>query len=113
MEDEFNQIVARFERRWRLADEDGTGYLTKDEFKYYLHPEESKNETILAAAVEDLKDDLDKNKDGSVSFEEYFEHIKGVSSEEEKNEPDFEQVSLLTNYELMNNLNLSNFQICR
>ena len=94
IDNEFNQIVARFEKRWKLADEDGTGYLDKNEFKFYLHPEESKNETILNPAAEDLRDDLDRNQDGTVSFDEYFEHIKSISNEEERQEPDFEQVSL-------------------
>ena len=92
IENEFNQIVARFEKRWKLADEDGTGYLTKEEFKIYLHPEESKNETVLNAAAEDLRDDLDRNHDGVVSFDEYFDHIKSISNEDERQEPDFEQV---------------------
>lgn len=93
IENEFNQIVARFEQRFNLADEDGTGYLTKEEFKFYLHPEESKNETIINAAVEDLKRDLDSNNDGQVSFDEYLEHIKSISNEEEKQDPDFFQVN--------------------
>lgn len=31
LENEFNHIVARFEKRWKLADEDGTDYLVKEE----------------------------------------------------------------------------------
>ena len=98
IENEFNQIVVRFEKRWKLADEDGTCYITKDEFKFYLHPEESKNETILNPAAEDLRDDLDRNHDGIVSFDEYFDHIKSISSEEERQEPDFEQVRFLKSF---------------
>lgn len=98
IEKEFDTIVSRFEKRWHLADDDGTGYLVRDEFKYYLHPEESTNETILAGAVEDLKYDLDKDQDGTVSFEEYFEHIKSISSEEEKREPEFEEVRYIRKF---------------
>jgi len=99
IKNEFENIVERFEKRWKLADEDGTGYLVKEEFKFYLHPEESNNETILAGAVEDLKNDLDKNSDSNVSFEEYLQHIKSMSSDEEKRETEFIEVNK-ENFEL-------------
>jgi len=41
-EDDGNKVpISRDKRRWDLADVDKNGRLTKEEFMYFLHPEEA------------------------------------------------------------------------
>lgn len=66
----YKAMLDRDKRRWNAADADEDGALTRKEFAAFLHPEESdhmKNIVIL-----ETLEDIDKNKDGKVSLEEYI-----------------------------------------
>lgn len=69
-------MIRRAERRWKNADVDGDGSLSKNEFRDFIHPEESQRAGRVAVleAMEDM--DTDKNKE--VSLEEYMTHLNKV-----------------------------------
>ena len=54
----FRKMEVRDKRRWGLADENGDGSLTKNEFKHFLHPEEVDHMKELV--VQETIDDIDK-----------------------------------------------------
>ncbi|XP_054720411.1 calumenin-like [Uloborus diversus] len=79
---ELKDMIRRAERRWKNADVDGDGSLSKEEFRDFIHPEESQRAGGVAVleAMEDM--DLDRNKE--VSLEEYMKHLNKVSGEEKE-----------------------------
>lgn len=83
-------MFKRAEKRWKAADENNDNVLVKEEFKNFIHPEES--EQTKHILVEEAMDDMDADKNGEVSFEEYIKHMTEVSAEEEKQNPEFLQV---------------------
>jgi Ca2+-binding EF-hand superfamily protein len=56
--------------RFTKADEDGNGSLNKREFADFLHPEQSlrMKDLVITETIEDI----DKNKDGLISLEEFI-----------------------------------------
>ena len=62
--------ISRDERRWKKADLDGDGNLSKEEFASFLHPEDV--EHMRDTVVMETLDDIDKDKDGFISLEEYI-----------------------------------------
>lgn len=63
-------MLDRDKRRWNVADIDGDGALTRDEFAAFLHPNE--NERMKDIVVLEAIEDIDKDKDGKISLEEYI-----------------------------------------
>ena len=63
-------MIKRDRRRWSIADEDGDDALTKEEFSGFLHPEEMPN--MRDVVVLETMEDIDKDKDGKISLEEYI-----------------------------------------
>lgn len=63
-------MINRDERRFKKADQDNDGYLSKDEFADFLHPEDA--EHMRDVVVEETMEDIDKDKDGQISLEEYI-----------------------------------------
>jgi hypothetical protein len=51
-------MESRDQRRWTIADEDKDGFLTKEEFKHFLHPEEADH--MRDIVVQETLDDIDK-----------------------------------------------------
>lgn len=66
----YAQMLARDERRWKLADTDGDEELSYEEFSDFLHPEESGH--MKDIVIIETMEDIDKDKDGRVSMEEYI-----------------------------------------
>ncbi|KAK7602534.1 hypothetical protein V9T40_008123 [Parthenolecanium corni] len=66
----FKSVLDRDKRRWNVADIDGDGALTRDEFAAFLHPNE--NERMKDIVVLEAIEDIDKDKDGKISLEEYI-----------------------------------------
>ncbi|CAG2112217.1 unnamed protein product [Medioppia subpectinata] len=66
----YREMLRRDERRWKLADKDSDSALNKDEFLDFLHPEEAQH--MRDVVVDETLEDIDKNKDGKVSVEEYI-----------------------------------------
>jgi hypothetical protein len=75
-------MMRRDKRRWDRADSDGDGSLTKEEFTDFLHPEESKK--LKDLVVIETMEDIDKNKDGKISLDEYISDLyHGIEGEME------------------------------
>ncbi|KAI1293621.1 Calumenin-A [Halotydeus destructor] len=72
----------RSERRWELADANSDTVLTKEEFKNFVHPEES--EKYREVIVDEAMEDMDVDKDGSISLDEYIAHMSDVTEETDK-----------------------------
>lgn len=69
----YQNMINRDKRRWDLADLDQDQALTKAEFANFLHPEES--EHMRDVVVDETLEDVDKDKDGKVSLDEYINDI--------------------------------------
>jgi len=66
----FKPMMDRDYRRWQKADSDGDGNLTKLEFQAFLHPEDA--EHMRDIMVIETLEDMDTDKDGSLSLDEYI-----------------------------------------
>jgi len=66
----YKAMLSRDRRRWSVADRDGDDNLSRPEFAEFLHPEESPRmrDIVVAETIEDI----DKDKDGKVSVDEYI-----------------------------------------
>jgi Ca2+-binding EF-hand superfamily protein len=74
--------MKRDQRRWDAADGDTDGQLTKEEFTDFLHPEESNK--LQDIVVAETMEDIDKDKDGKISLEEYIGDLyHGIPGETE------------------------------
>lgn len=82
------EMLQRAERRWKLADVDGDGSISREEFKAFVQPEDSQHmkDVLVTEAIEDM----DRDKNGDVSLEEFMEHMKKVSGPEQ-NDPQWIQ----------------------
>lgn len=56
-------------RRWKVADFNQDGRLTKSEFKSYVFPEQ--NKLMHKVLAQEKFESLDRNKDGRITFDEY------------------------------------------
>lgn len=66
----YQEMVKRDKRRWEKADQNGDSALTIEEFTDFLHPEESDH--MRPIVVLETMEDIDKDKDGKISLEEYI-----------------------------------------
>ena len=66
----FKPMMDRDYRRWQKADTDADGKLTKLEFQAFLHPEDA--EYMRDIVVIETLEDMDVDKDGSLSLDEYI-----------------------------------------
>ncbi|UYV79742.1 CALU [Cordylochernes scorpioides] len=73
-------ILVKTERRWKTADSNEDGYLEKEEFKLVLHPEES--DKMSDVLVLETIEDMDSDKNGEVSLDEYMAHLSKVAGPE-------------------------------
>ena len=76
-------MLERDERRWKAADRENKGYLTKEDLTAFLHPEEYDHmkELVILETIEDI----DKDGDGKIGLNEYIggnfqKRIMAVSS---------------------------------
>ena len=69
---EFNyqDMKRRDQRRWEKADLDKDNKLTKEELTGFLHPEEINY--MQDIMIDETLEDIDKDKDGLISLEEYI-----------------------------------------
>jgi len=63
-------MLTRDERRFKKADADSNERLSTQEFAAFLHPEN--HETMKNLVIEETLEDIDKDKDGAISLEEYI-----------------------------------------
>lgn len=80
----YKGVFDRDRRRWAAADLDGDNALTKQELSSFLHPEETEHMKDLI--VLETLEDIDKNKDGKISLEEYIRDLHKVEEDEEEPE---------------------------
>jgi len=67
---DYKEMVARDRNRFTAADGDKDDKLTQSEFADFLHPEEAKH--MQHIVIQETLNDIDKDKDGFVSLEEYI-----------------------------------------
>merc|ERR1712080_279224 len=82
----YAQMEARDERRWRLADGDHDGKLTKAEFQDFLHPEDADH--MRDIVVTETIEDIDKDGDSLISMNEYIGDMYHADSDDDL-EPDW------------------------
>ncbi|XP_054263057.1 calumenin isoform X2 [Macrosteles quadrilineatus] len=72
----------RDRRRWAVADLNGDDLMSKEEFAAFLHPEETGH--MRDVVVLETMEDIDKDKDGKVSLQEYIgDMYRGSEGEDE------------------------------
>ncbi|XP_077475246.1 reticulocalbin-3 isoform X1 [Stigmatopora argus] len=85
--DTYKSMLARDERRFKVADRDSDGIATREEFTAFLHPEEF--DYMKDLVVQETIEDIDKNGDGKISLSEYIGDM--YTPEEGENEPEWVQ----------------------
>ncbi|CAF0758278.1 unnamed protein product [Brachionus calyciflorus] len=68
------KMMERDKKRFKAADIDNDGKLSRAEYSDFIHPEESK--TMRNLVIDETIEDLDKNGDGVISFEEFVTDLK-------------------------------------
>ncbi|KAK3520641.1 hypothetical protein QTP70_029639, partial [Hemibagrus guttatus] len=81
----YKAMHARDQRRFKMADKDGDGIATREEFTAFLHPEEF--DYMQGVVVQETMEDIDKNGDGKVNLEEYIGDM--FTPEEGESEPEW------------------------
>ncbi|GLD68829.1 calumenin-B [Lates japonicus] len=66
----YRQMMARDERRFKMADQDNDMKANKEEFTAFLHPEEYDH--MKDIVVLETMEDIDKNGDGLIDLDEYI-----------------------------------------
>jgi len=67
---DYKEMIKRDKTRFTAADGDKDDKLTQSEFADFLHPEEAKH--LQHIVIQETMNDIDKDKDGFVSLEEYI-----------------------------------------
>lgn len=83
--DDAAKMERRDKKRFQRADTNEDGTLDKKEFNMFIHPEEYKEMRDLV--VEETLEDIDKDKDGSITMDEYIGDMWTPDGKEE--EPDW------------------------
>uniref|UniRef100_A0A0B7A268 Reticulocalbin-3 n=1 Tax=Arion vulgaris TaxID=1028688 RepID=A0A0B7A268_9EUPU len=85
---EYKNMIERDRRRWKHADKNEDGKLTKEEFQDFLHPEEA--EHMRSIVVDETLEDIDKDGDGFISPQEYIGDMWPRNTEDhDQEEPDW------------------------
>lgn len=82
----YKSMLTRDRRRWAVADRDRDDQLSREEFTEFLHPEESPY--MRDIVVQETIEDIDKDRDGKVSVDEYIGDMYR-SSEDNEDEPEW------------------------
>lgn len=69
----YKEVMRRDARRFAAADLDSDKQLTRDELADFLHPEDAPH--MRDIVLDETMDDMDKNKDGFVTEQEYVDDI--------------------------------------
>jgi len=67
----YSEVIERDENRFKAADKDNSGFLTKEEFLDFLHPEDG-GAHMREVVIHETIADIDKDGDGLVNMEEYL-----------------------------------------
>ncbi|XP_053600231.1 calumenin-B [Plodia interpunctella] len=82
----FAALMKRDRRRWHYADGDQNDALNRTEFAAFLHPED--HGQMRPVVVLETLEDIDKDKDGKISLEEYIGDMYQPEAGDEE-EPDW------------------------
>ncbi|XP_061892468.1 reticulocalbin-3 isoform X2 [Entelurus aequoreus] len=83
----YKSMLNRDERRFKMADRDGDGIATREEFTAFLHPEEF--DYMRDLVVQETIEDIDKNGDGKIDLYEYIGDM--YTPEDGESEPEWIQ----------------------
>ena len=67
---EYAKMIGRDERRWKVADADNDTMIDQKEYECFMHPEDC--ERMRDIVVKETSEDIDKDKDGFVTLDEYI-----------------------------------------
>ncbi|XP_042370167.1 calumenin-A-like [Plectropomus leopardus] len=67
---DYSHMMARDERRFRVADRNGDLIADREEFTAFLHPED--HEHMRDIVVQETMEDIDKDGDGFIDMKEYI-----------------------------------------
>lgn len=82
----YKDMIRRDQRRWGIADTNGDHALNKEEFTNFLHPEDAPH--MKEVVVIETMEDIDKDKNGFISLEEYIGDMYRHGNDGEE-EPDW------------------------
>lgn len=71
--EEYTRAVRHDKRRWKAADQNQDGNLSRGEFYDFLNPEDKAH--MRDAVIDELLESVDKDKDGIVSESEYLDDL--------------------------------------
>ncbi|XP_046450335.1 calumenin-B-like [Daphnia pulex] len=78
----YKDMIRRDQRRWGIADTNADHALDKEEFTNFLHPEDAPH--MKEIVVVETMEDIDKDKNGYISLEEYIgDMYRGIKDEDE------------------------------
>ncbi|KAG7276628.1 hypothetical protein CRUP_025852 [Coryphaenoides rupestris] len=99
-DDNYQTMIARAERRFKVADKNGDGIADKEEFTAFLHPEDYDH--MKEIVVQETLEDIDKNGDGFIDLKEYIGDM--YTHDAEMEEPDWD--GKLSKEEILNKYDL-------
>jgi len=83
----YSEIIERDQNRFHAADKDKSGFLNKEEFLDFLHPEDG-GAHMRDVVIHETIVDIDKDGDGMVNMKEYLADLWGGEEDGEK-EPEW------------------------
>jgi len=89
---QYQKLYRKDKRRWRMADGNQDDVLDLVEFRCFVHPESCPHTKILR--VDETLDDMDRNKDDYVTFDEYILSTFPVKEDDLKAMPEWMQYEL-------------------
>lgn len=64
--------IDKSEKKFKIADTNGDGRLSKEEYAFFKHPEESRDVKLQEVAVDEVIDDMDQNNDRKIDQDEFL-----------------------------------------
>jgi len=83
----YTEMLERDEQRFKLADVEKNSKLNLEEFSAFLHPEN--HDHMKGIVVNETLQDIDKDKDGYISLEEYLGDLWPEEDRAKGDEPDW------------------------
>lgn len=84
---DYREMILRDYNKFITADANGDQFLSVDEMASFIHPEEFHHTRHLA--IEESMKDLDRNKDGKISVEEYIADLIADEEDDRVNNPEY------------------------